>query len=421
MKTIRNILVVAWKEIQLIVRDRGSLAILFVLPLVISSLYGGMNQSFASEEAEASVLVDVCLVNDDSGIYGEQVVGALDDITVLRIEKLGTAQEAEDRVGMGQATAAIILPAGLSKRIAAHEPVEVTVIVDPAEPQAASIVTGIMNQVVDELTIWGEIQHGVRTVLLDSGVLEGADEQVQRAAEAQSLGTVMTTLNEMRRRPAVAVVSETMQGTQLLSGMAMYFALLFPGITVMFVFFAVGMSGASLLNERDSGTLRRLIAAPVSRVAVIGGKVVAYALLTCAQVLVLFAVGHIVFGMPLGEAPLALVLLTVLLGLVAAAFGLMIASLSRTPKQADNVGTLLGFLLAGLGGCIAIGPIPATRTEGMMSILSRLTPQGNALEGYYSLMAESAALPAIATELLALLGFVVAFVAIAAWRFRYEA
>ncbi len=420
MKTIRNILVVSWKEIQLIARDRGSLAILFILPLVISSLYGAMNQTFASEEAEASILVDVCLVNGDDDIYGEQVAGALDDIMVLRIEKLETVSQAEDRVAQGQATAAIVLPAGLSERIAAYEPVEVEVIVDPAEPQAASIVTGIMNQVVDELTIWGEIQHGVRTVLLESGVLDDAGEAARRAAEAQSLGTVMTTLNEMRRRPAVAVVSETMQGAQLLSGMEMYFALLFPGITVMFVFFAVGMSGASLLNERDSGTLRRLIAAPISRVAVIGGKVLAYALLTCAQVAALFAVGNIVFGMPLGQSPLALALLTVLLGLVAAAFGLMIASLSRTPKQADNVGTLLGFLLAGLGGCIAIGPIPATRQAGMMSILARLTPQGNALEGYYSLMAENAGLLAIGTELLALLGFVVAFVVTAAWRFRYE-
>jgi ABC-2 type transport system permease protein len=257
-------------------------------------------------------------------------------------------------------------------------------------------------------------------VLSESGVLEGAGDEAQRATEAQSLGTIMTTLNEMRRNPTVAVTSETMQGTDLASGMEMYFALLFPGITVMFVFFIVGMAGSSLLVERDDGTLRRLLAAPLPRAAVIGGKSLAYALLACAQVVVLFGVGSAVFGMPLGRSPLALVTLTVLLGLVAAAFGLMVAALSRTPKQADNIGTMLGFLMAGLGGCIAIGPIPATRSAGIMSILSRLTPQGNALEGYYSLMAERAAFGDIATELLALLAFLVMFVSIAAWRFRYE-
>jgi ABC-2 type transport system permease protein len=420
MNTIRNILVVAWKEIQIIVKDRGSLAILFVLPLVLTSLYGGMNQQFAGGEKEASILIDVCLVNEDPGIYGSQVAGALDEISVLRIEKLATVSEAEQRVAQGHATAAIVLPATLTGRIEAYEPVTLQVIVDPAEPEAASIVTGIMNQVVDELRIWGEVQHGVRTVLQESGVLEGAGPEVQRATEAQSLGIIMTTLGEMRRNPGVAVVSETLRGAEVAGGIELYFALLFPGITVMFVFFIVGMAGASLLNERDTGTLRRLVAAPISRVAVIAGKALAYTLLACAQVLVLFGVGRIAFGMPLGRSPLALVVVTVLLGMVASAFGLMIAALARSAKQADNVGTMLGFLMAGLGGAIAIGPIPATRVEGIRSILARLTPQGNAVESYYSLMAEKGGLGDITTELLTLAGFLVLFVAVAAWRFRYE-
>ena len=88
--------------------------------------------------------------------------------------------------------------------------------------------------------------------------------------------------------------------------------------------------------------------------------------------------------------------------------------------QADTVGTLLGFLLAGLGGCIAITPTPATRSGGVMGTLSRLTPQGNAVEGYYAVMAEGLGIPGIATELLALAGFALAFVVVAAWRFRYE-
>ncbi|MHB1317420.1 MAG: ABC transporter permease, partial [Anaerolineae bacterium] len=302
MNAIRNILVVAWKEIQIIVKDRGSLAILFVLPLILTSLYGGMSQQFAGTEQEASILIDVCLVNEDPGVYGAQVAGALDEISVLRIEKLQSAAEAEERVAQGHATAAIVLPAALTESIVAYEPVALQVIVDPAEPEAASIVTGIMNQVVDELRIWGEVQHGVHTVLLESGVLEGAGPEVQRATEAQSLGIIMTTLGEMRRNPAVAVVSETMQGAEIVGGIELYFALLFPGITVMFVFFIVGMAGASLLNERDTGTLRRLVAAPVSKASVITGKALAYALLACAQVVVLFSVGRIAFGMPLGRS-----------------------------------------------------------------------------------------------------------------------
>jgi hypothetical protein len=42
------------------------------------------------------------------------------------------------------------------------------------------------------------------------------------------------------------------------------------------------------------------------------------------------------------------------------------------------------------------------------------------VESYYSLMAEKGGLGDITTEVLTLAGFLVLFVAIAAWRFRYE-
>ena len=46
--------------------------------------------------------------------------------------------------------------------------------VDPAQPESASIVTGIINQVVGEVTIWGEVQHGVRSIFEESGLLAQA-------------------------------------------------------------------------------------------------------------------------------------------------------------------------------------------------------------------------------------------------------
>lgn len=238
--------------------------------------------------------------------------------------------------------------------------------------------------------------------------------------EAQSLGVIMTQLNEMRRTPAIVVTSEDLEGTKIAGGITIYFALLFPGITVMFVFFIVGGAAASLLTERETGTLRRLLAGPIPRGAIIAGKMLAYMLLVCLQVVVLFGVGSIFFGMPLGKSPVALVLLTLVLALVATAMGMLVAALTKTPKQADNVGMVLGFVLAGIGGCIAMTPTPITRSEGFMSVLSRLTPHAHAVEGYYSLMAENATLTQVLPEIGILLAMAVVFFLIAMWRFEFE-
>ena len=51
---------------------------------------------------------------------------------------------------------------------------------DPAEPESANIVTGIVKQVVAEFAIWGEVQYGVRTILNEAGILTVASPQEAR-------------------------------------------------------------------------------------------------------------------------------------------------------------------------------------------------------------------------------------------------
>jgi len=420
MNALSYVLSVAWKEIQLILKDRGALAVLFLLPLLFGSLYGGINLRMGGNGDDPTILLDVCLVNEDAGIFGEQVTEALKGIEELKVETYDTVAEAEQRVADGEATEAIVIPADFTQRIDAHTPTAIQVIVDPAQPESASIVTGIMNQVVAEVTIWGEVQYGIRSILDESGVLADASAETRRAVEAQNLGVIMTRLNEIRRNPAIVVTSEDLEGAKTEGGITLFFALMFPGLTVMFAFFIVGMSGASLLNERESGTLRRLLAAPIPRGTIIAGKMLAYMLLVCMQVVVLFGVAHIFFDMPLGKSPVALVLLTLALALVATAMGMLVAALSRTAKQADNTGMVLGFVLAGIGGCIAMSPTPITRTEGFMGILSKLTPHAHALEGYYSLMAENATFAQVLPEVGILVAIGVVFFLIAMWRFKFE-
>ena len=419
MNTVSHTLSVAWKEIQLITKDRGSLAVLFLLPLLFGSLYGSINLQVNSDDSPI-ILLDVILVNQDDGIFGEEIAKALEDIAELSIETFDVVADAEQQVAKGEATAAIVIPADFTHKIAAYTPTAIDVIVDPAQPESASIVTGIMNQVVTEVTIWGEVQYGIRTLLDESGLLADASTQERRAIEVQSLGAIMTQLNELRRTPAIVVASEDLEGAKIAGGITIYFALMFPGITVMFVFFIVGLVAASLLTERETGTLRRLLAAPIPRGAIIAGKMLAYMLLICLQVVVLFSVASIFFGMPLGKSPVALVLLTLALALAATAMGMLVAALSKTPQQADNIGTVLGFVLGGIGGCIAVTPTPLTRSEGFMGVLSKLTPHAHAVEGYYRLMGENATFVQVLPEIGILTAIGSVFFVIAVWRFKFE-
>jgi ABC-2 type transport system permease protein len=419
MKAISDALSIAWKEVLLLSKDRGALATMFLLPLLLGAMMGAANL-VSGEEEEAIILLHVSLVNEDSGAFGTEVTKAIKTIDELDVEVYDTMAEAETSVAEGDAAAAIIIPASFSADINAYTPTSLEVILDPGQPESASIVTGIMKQVVDEVTIWGEVQYGIRSILEESGSLAGASEEQQRAVGAQTLGVIMTALSEMRRTAAIAVVSEDLEGVEHENWVQVFFALLFPGFAVMFIFLNVSWSSSSLLTEREVGTLRRLMAAPLPRGAIIAGKMLAYTLLACAQVVVLFGVASIGFGMPLGQSPLGLVVHTFAVALVSAALGMMVAALSKSASQAGNAGIILGLILAAIGGCISMSGDPVFRGEGFMGTLAKITPHAHAMDGYYSLMAENATLINILPQMGIVLAFGVIFFLIAVWRFRFE-
>ncbi|UCF29273.1 MAG: ABC transporter permease [Chloroflexota bacterium] len=419
MKSIYYTLSVTGKEIRILLADRGLLAVLLLLPILLGSLFAGLNLMLASDEGDPNILLEVILVNEDPGNFGGEVAKSIRSIDELNVKQSSSVSSAEQRVAEGEVAAAIIIPADFSENIDAYTPTEIEVIIDPAQAETASIVTGIVNQVAGEVVIWGEIQYGIRTIMAESDLLAEASPEELRGVEAQNLGVIMTQLNELRRNPAIAVISENLEGIQVQTGIELFITFLFPAFTVMFIFFIVGAESASLLQEREAGTLRRLLAAPLPRWTVIAGKMLAYGLLVCAQVAILFTLGYVAFNINLGRDPLALVAITLAVAFVAVSMGMIVAAFARSAKQADNVGMILAFVFAGIGGAFPTWP-PLFRSGGLIGILSKFTPHAHALEGYYSVMAENAALTNILPQLGFLLLMGLVFFLIAVWRFKFE-
>jgi hypothetical protein len=78
---------------------------------------------------------------------------------------------------------------------------------------------------------------------------------------------------------------------------------------VMFAFFLLPTMGQSILREKEQGSLRRLLAAPLPRSAIIAGLILTYTLIVFLQVLFLFGVGKLVFNISLGPSLLGLFLI----------------------------------------------------------------------------------------------------------------
>ncbi|MGD8997900.1 MAG: ABC transporter permease [Anaerolineae bacterium] len=431
MNAIRNTLRMARKDLKLFFKDRGQLAILFVLPLVFALMLGATALPLRDPVrtgGESSLFIRAYILNEDQGPYGAQVEDVLRSIQSLRLLHARTAGGADEKVAAGEAPAAIIIPADFSARIDANQPARVQLIKDPMRQAEAQAVAGILNEVLTELSVRAEIEYGIRAVYAKAGTLEGADPAAARAAQAQTMGAIWTAVQEIRRNPAIAVQREDLVGEERVvtpSGVA--FACIMPAFATMFAFFLIGTMAESILGEKEAGSFRRLLAAPMHPGTVVAGKMLAYIGVVFLQMVVLLGICAALLQMPLGRSPLGLVVLTLALALAATGLGMLLGAVAQTPKQAGSMGLLLGFVLAFASGFIPM-PIRITGgvaevslpSEGLGFYASQLTPHVHAYNAYLKLLLDGAGLADIWPNVVVLFGFGVVFLLLGLWRFKFE-
>jgi len=385
------------------------------MPLLFASLIG-VSAGGGGNGEETSVRFDVYVVNNDEGPFGKMVEDILAEMPILRIEKLDSAAEADQLVAEGERLAAIVIPANFSQQIDAYDPTEVTVVVDPVNQEYAGQVTGLVNYAVAPPSVQGELQHGIRQVLNESGVLDEAPPEMRQAAEAQILGAIMTQLQVMETDPPIVVTTE--EETEEVEEAFNPFAIVIPNFAVMFAFFLMGTIAQAMHTEKDHGTFRRLLAAPLDRAAIIGGTMIAFMIVVFLQVIFMFSIAAGVFNMPLGHSVGGLLLITFTLSLAATSLGLLLAAVTRDGKQAGTVGMILGFVLAGLGGTIISFRI--YQAGGPLQIVGMLTPHAHASEGFQRLTVDGLGLAGVAPQGLILLGFALVFFVAAMYLLKFE-
>jgi ABC-type multidrug transport system permease subunit len=208
------------------------------------------------------------------------------------------------------------------------------------------------------------------------------------------------------------------EGTGVLKRGAIRYQLLVPSYLVMFAFFLVLTVGWLFVAERRQGTMKRLVAAPLSRWQILTGKLLPCLILSLFQGFFLLAAGRVLFGMSWGPAPAWLVPVVVATSLAAMGLAMLVAALARTESQVAIYGTLLVLVLAGLSGAM-MGDRSLMPEQ--MQQLSRITPHAWALDAYKQLLISPTpdlGLVALACAVLAAFGAL--FLALAWWFLKLE-
>jgi len=350
------------KDVWLLLRDRGALISLFLLPIIFILAFGSMFDFGGKGKRRA---IPVWHAPGDA--RGAKIVAALDRHEAFSALAAASPEAVRAAVAADDAGAGLIVPDS--------GPVEL--VIDLGQPVAAR----------------GPIQGALTAVVM----------QAMSPIDVSTLPPMV----DARTPPGIAKPLANISAFQVTV----------PGNAVLFGFFIALTCAMAFVTERKHGTWRRLLAAPVPRWKALLAGLVPYYVVGVIQLAFVFAIGILVFGMQVAGSPVALVALSLANVACAVCLGLLFAAVARTEKQLGGIGSVVLLVMGMLGGCM----FPRLLMPAFMKTLGLGVPHGWALDGYYAvLVREGTSLADVAPSIGALLGFAAAFAVVGIALFRFE-
>ena len=405
----RLILIVAGKDLRILMRDRGSLLLLFLLPVLLMTVVSLALSGLFRETAIGLPVADL-----DRTALSRRVFSELDRVAGLQLEKLPPAAETgwvrdgalvRDFLREKSRGALILIPAGFEQRFGEGSGAEIVLLRNPSMDITAGIVSGLLEGVVSRLS--AEI-IAARAAVEQLSALTGGP--VDRAAVGRM---VLQGIERFREKPPMALrVDSPPEGAKSPASPS---SRTIPGYAVMFALFNMLTLGHAFLRERSSGTARRLLAAPLSRAGFVAGKLLAGFLTALLQMALFFSFGRLAFGMDLGGSPLGLLAVSAAVALAATGMGILMASLAKSEAQLTGLSVLLILLMSSLGG--SWWPLELV-PDFMRRLAHFLTINAWAVDGFDDLFRHGRGAGAVLPEAGVLFGIAAAAFAVGLRRFR---
>src|SRR5438067_3173065 len=405
---------IAKKDLLQALKDRNSFFLLLAVPLILIAVIGlAFGNIFGSGSSQITITVAVS--NADSGFVGTSIVNALKINTTqlkINVNQYKDTQQVTDQVASNNnVNAGVVIPSGTTNEVIAATQngatpknlVQFYALPSNNDPRATivqNIVTGVISSQLAGASAVGEVY---------SVCNQPGNHCAQSTINTQTIAS--------RVGQASAVGGQTAVQT-LTAGKAVKinsFDQLVPGYAVFFALFGINAAAATILQEKEDGTFRRLLIAPVQKYALLGGKLLAQFILTLAQLAVLFIIGYFAFHLDIGSWP-AVIALLIGASFAATGLGILLVSFVKTRRQLSSIVPLVVIITSAIGG--AWWPLFIEPT--WMQQIAKVGLTAWAMEGLNGVMILGKDFMQVLPDILGLLAYGLICFAIAMRFFRFQ-
>lgn len=361
------------KELTHMRHDPRTVVVILIMPILQLVLLG-----YAANTDVKNVVTAV--YDQDQTAASRSLLDAFRNTGFFSLDYVAYSNDDITRlIQAGDASVGIVIPPDYSSNLMAGRTAQVGVVIDGSDPTVA-------GPALSAATLVGQ-SHGTEL-------------QLQKLASLGASGGSLP----------IDVRTNVLYNPDLQSSYNMV-----PGlIALILMMTTMNLTSASIVKEREQGTIEQLIVTPIRSWELVVAKITPYILVSMVDVVIILLVGTFWFGVPIRGSLLLLLALTGLYLLPNLGAGLVISTFARTQQQAQLLVMpimLPTFLLSGFVFPISTLPV-------VLQVISRMLPVTYFLVIVRSIVIKGTGLDLLLPQVGILTGFSLLMIAIAALRFR---
>ena len=385
---IRNVIShsawICWKDLLEFSRSKLRLIMLVLMPLFMMVMVGFIFPS-GSSISDTSI----ALVNNDAGSLGSSFVASLETINnKTGMMDLRSAQDYDDvktQLQNSDISGGIIIPENFSADIRAGKQGLITIVIDQSNPQLSVTIQSVLSKTIEAM------------------------------GKQMAISNLNTRYNVSITTATAMITPYVIESKGIVPGESNYFQFVAPGIIAMVVMMAL-MTGLphAISYEKDMGTLDGMLAAPINRLSIILGKVMAQTVRGMIQGFIILILAVVLFGVVIQGNILLVIFLVLLTVFSFVGLGILITSFTENEETATMVMMTLMFPMMFLSGVF----FPLQQMPWYMQGIANFLPLTYATTALRKVMVLGADLTAVGTDVLILLTFGIVLLAIAVPMFQ---
>lgn len=390
------------KEFHQIRRNRRLVVLLIIPPTLNIILFGiALNPTFEN--------LRLGVADYSRTTESRQLISAFSEGLVFKTQGFyASAEELGQAIGRGDLDAGLVVPSEFAEKRARHETVAVQLLVDAVNANTATIAGGYASRIIANLNQKIVLSQPPKTLA----------PEVMTALPAQTNDNVVNTPQSGQDNAAPQRRRMVTPRLTLLynPGLKSAWFITTGMIGLLLVLQGSVVSSASLVREKEIGTVEQLLMTPAESSEIIIAKVGPIFLLLALDIGLALGVARLVFGVPVRGSLLLFFVAASLCVLCGIGLGMMIATFTRTQQQAHLMGFFTNPPLALLSGATTpveampawLQPITSVNPVKHFAIISRgILLKGSGVDVLYP-------------QLIALALIALVMVSLSAWQFRKQ-